>query len=52
MITIIIEISAAALMSSGAVQRYSSANLNYGFYHSYHPWGLDKTVFNVHTPLP
>ena len=52
MITTIIEISAAALLSSGLVQQCSSVNLNDGCYHSDHPWGLDKTVFNVHTPIP
>ena len=52
MITTIIEISAAASLSSGAVQRCSSTNLNNGCYHGDHAWGLDKTVFNNHTPLP
>ena len=52
MITTIIEISAAASLSSGVVQRCSSTNLNNGCYHGDHPLGFDKTVFNDHTSLP
>ena len=44
MITTIIEISAATLLSSGAVQQCSSNNLNNGNYQSDPPWGLDRTV--------
>ena len=50
MITNIIENSDAASLSSGVVQRCSSANLNDGHYHSDPPWGLDRTVLLVAMP--
>ena len=51
MITTIIEISAATLLSSGAVQQCSSNNLNNGNYHSNTPWGLDITVLYLKAKL-
>ena len=51
MITTIIENSDAASLSSGVVQRCSSANLNDGHYHSDPAWGLDsRTVLLVAMP--
>ena len=49
MIMTIVVINAAALLHCPSS---SSPNLNDGCYHSDHSWGLDKTVFNDHTPLP
>ena len=50
MITTIIENSDAASLSSGVVQRCSSANLNDGYYHSDPLWCLDRTVLLVAMP--